>query len=1156
MQNKSKSIRKKLVSGVLCLGLFTSAFAGYHFNFSKPDNVAYAEMGVLSKITNNDFYSVNSDTPPIPSSGWTAVTKNVSSDDQIVVGVFNSKTYSTNKDEYLDDYKLFADATPGTLTGNNDLSGNETDGKYKSLMINSPNLPGKYGYKTTGENIDLEANSYYRFDVTLKTLKNVENDEYDTNGYAEKFDSRASIYLKGLSDKEDEAQLTMLDSSVSAVSTTNGWATYSIFVQTSAYASEDNLSLELWLGSETDYSTGAVFFDKVTLTQYSKDTFESEVASVPSSNKAVVRLGDSNVLTSVENASFDQDYKNGWTDIEVNTMDNDGQTISHVNIANRENIKYITGEVSASYALQDKDIPSQTNLTDNASTNVLLIHNPLDTHKAIIESTPITIKQHGYYRISVWMWRVANDSTPTITLVDKNEKIDSVSQNVTGHADTASKYDGGWTQYNFYVYGGAFADNTVALQLGLDKAGYVYYDDVTVEAINETAYTKGKAQSASKEMSFNTDTVNYQVKNDSFNVTSNETSNIEYPLNPTNWEAHIDTTNSLAGVVNTTQDFTAYTQNGLYPQNPGAIGARNINNNVLMIGNIAEDLNNYYTSNSVSLGANSYYKVTAYVATSSLASTDGGAYIKLYNTDTTIFDFSNIRTSAWQPVEIYIATGNNSFSGSIDLGLNTQGFAFFDLIQVESSDADSWSYAVEHNLDTIDLSSESFENMITDSSQSRFEMSGFTGTNHNSTNVESGIADLSKEQFAGFATEAQNGHNVMYITSEENSYYSYKANTSFSLTGGTYYKISAYVITNLYEQDPNVEVDEDFQYGASITLHYGNTSQTFYGINTGSGANNEWTEYSFYIVTQSDTTATIELALGSDKGYASGLVLFDNIKMVSSNEAEYTDASANDFNVIKIDTRTEEEPAPSKDNTFNGEFSWYIIPSLITALAIFVALIGTAIRKINWKRKVKVNTSYDRHATLDKNLSDREQIEVRKQLITELEGKLKENDKTIADFKKQAKVQEKELKEKLDSENAQLLDDIATIAKERNRLEHERNSALAADKSGYTAEQDAKYQKTLKSIEKAEAKYTKELARKEKELTTLKETNKNTLNSHISVSEFTKKEIETLTKEIEAIQQQGTEEWVEQKERKASKRAKKVEVESSDIEITPPEDNK
>ena len=118
MQNKSKSIRKKLVSGLLCLGLFTSAFAGYHFNFGRPDNVTYAEMGVLSKITNNDFYSVNSETPPIPSSGWTAVTKNVSSDDQIVVGVFNSKTYSTNKDEYLNDYKLFADATPGTLTGN------------------------------------------------------------------------------------------------------------------------------------------------------------------------------------------------------------------------------------------------------------------------------------------------------------------------------------------------------------------------------------------------------------------------------------------------------------------------------------------------------------------------------------------------------------------------------------------------------------------------------------------------------------------------------------------------------------------------------------------------------------------------------------------------------------------------------------------------------------------------------------------------------------------------------------------------------------------------------------------------------------------------------------------------------------------------------
>ncbi len=1154
MHKLLNSLRNKIVCIILAFGLAISSLVGLSINFDRP---VHAVMSNVS-ISNYDFNTVGTGTPPALTSGWSKVTENVSSESSIVSGIFNSKDYANNVDDYLENYKLFAAATPGTI--DNDMSESANNAKYKSLMINAPYAAGKAGYKTSS-NITLNAGSFYRFNVVLKTIT-ATNTESDTNGYANEFDSRASIYVRGLSDSTAHAQIEMIDSSLTG-DTVTGWATYSIYIQTKATASE-SVTLELWLGSEGQASVGAVFFNSVSLTRFSKDAFEKDITSNGIlANKQVVRLGDEATASTVTNGNFDQAYNIGWTTVEASNDQLGDQVIQTVNIKNNADIKMITNN-----GLADKDIPTTSNLQHESNNNALLMYNPSADNYGVIESEPITIRQHGYYRLSVWAYCNSAESTaPSMQLVDKSDLgVESAQLSVSTSANTSSTSDsyftGGWTQYTYYIYGPANSDGQVALRLQLGTKtnpvkGYVFFDDVELRAISYQEYSAGNSKSNSKIFNYNTETTNFQVENDDFNITQNADSNITYPLLPSSWKANTSEYNSKSGVINTDAthfdaNLTNYSEGGLYPHNPGTISGKESNNNVLMIGNLAEDMNQYYTSNSITLASKSYYKFTAYVATNAY-STTGGANLKLYTSNQSIFEYTGLRSSAWKQIVLYIATGENSLTVNIDLGMTAKGYAFFDEILVDSSSESAFNDAVNNaTVNTINLQNESFENISVGTDQYLFTPSNYTGTNHSDAQVEAGVADLTRNPFDAFSTTAVDGKNALYINTDTDTYYSYTSNANYTLDADKYYKLTTYVQTNNIHHTSN---DADGVYGASIRLNYGDKVETFYGIDTVNGNTNGWKEYSFYIKVQDSTTATLELALGSELGQVSGLALFDNITLSTIEQSEYDSADNNKDNVIKINTTASNtDNGEQPEDTFDGTFDWYLIPSLITAVAILIALVGSVVKKINWKRGTKVETTYDRRSSLDQQLTRREQIEARKEMIANLQSDLDKNEQAIKEFSATSETEQKQLQQQLNTENAELLDKIKAVQAERTRLEHERNSILAQDKASMTAEQEQQYQKMLKSVDTAEEKYNKQLSKKQKQLTQMQQSNTDKLNSMIAESEFIRSEISKINSEIDEIRAIDTTEWVEQKQEKLAKKAKQKNVEISDVEITPPED--
>lgn len=183
-------------------------------------------------------------------SGWNAIEEASKASGMLIdVGSGTStdenganSTFSKNQSVYM-------------LKSNPGVSGKDN----RILMINSKqneddtNVLAQKGYRSSS--ITLEANSYYRFTVAVKTMLN--GDE-STN---------ASVYVSGLKDKDGNTFQIGYENLTNSI-----WKEYYIFVATGAES--QTVTLDLYLGSANGgKSSGAVFFDEVYVNRYSQNAF-------------------------------------------------------------------------------------------------------------------------------------------------------------------------------------------------------------------------------------------------------------------------------------------------------------------------------------------------------------------------------------------------------------------------------------------------------------------------------------------------------------------------------------------------------------------------------------------------------------------------------------------------------------------------------------------------------------------------------------------------------------------------------------------------------------------------------------------------------------------------------------------------------------------
>lgn len=1141
-KNKKYAFKKFLIGGMLALSVFSTSFIAT--NLQKIDTgVSASYQQVQSLISNNDFSSYSTSSTPYSPSNWTY--ENPLNNENIKAGVIN--TYESEFPDKTDDYKL--SENPGIPSGDATGSG---DAIYKHLMINSYAGRSRAGY--TSGSFTLNANSYYCLDVIVKTVGN----------------AQASIYINGLSDDSVDASITGI---------INGnWDThYYIFIETNDFVSE-NVTIGLWLGGQNDdqVSEGAALFNKVTLTQYSKTTFDSTVRNTNANTSKVVSLKNNYYIeNAISNPNFnltggDASAITGWTLIESAQ----NETNQHYKIIDTSSYN------AAVDTVKGINNPQTNNMTDD--TRVLYINNLSDSQFGI-ESSSFTLPQSEFYRLTVWTKSdcgVGSGATLKVVEVNPDKENEdftatTASINCATSVTTAPALNN-WTMNTFFLEGHPLKDTQVKLQIwlgdGTNTTGYVFVDNITLEKVNYTVFENASNSGATK-YTYNENNTGYSITNGNFNDTKKDNIELTYPLNANSWTLtksdSVNPEQTTSGVINTKNSQFSLLKNqfagyGLNISNPGltpnqiVTGAttENSSNNVLLIGNSVET-NQSYLSESFSLSANSYYKlsylVNTQISTPENNSVKQGVEVTVESSNFTLYNEDNIKTNSdWQIKTVYFKTGANEQTCTIKLGLNNvQGYAFFDDVKLETYTEAEFT-ALPNNVSKVDLSKETFSLYDKNSTSALNNLYNWTGTNNtDGSNVKFGALNVKNNTNTAISIAnpgSKANDNVLMIFAMDDTNFTASSKSTYSLSAGEYYKISVNVKTVNITQENHTynENNEIIPFGAKIALS--GFDKAFTGINTqnNSNPNNDYVTYTFYLSPDGSTTTNLELSLGNENNLSAGYAFFDEVTFATIEESEYLaaqNAESNDKVIILNQVNPDNET--NTGNEFTGsEWDWVIVPSLLTALAIIIALVGAMIRQFKFTKKPKIKTSYDRRKTLEVDLNKRERIELRNQIIAELNKEYSDINDEIDELNKQL-VADKENLIKLQNERKAEHNKVkqAILVEKQNAIkEYNEKMANLTDVSDKDKQKFEKQFNTF--IDKLDKRADREDALSAKETNELEKLNAKHEQKVKRLTErqlFIKQEIERIEREIEAIAKEEEIMWNEY--RRAKEEAKKEKLE-------------
>lgn len=280
--------------------------------------------------------------------------------------------------------------------------------------------------------------------------------------------------------------------------------------------------------------------------------------------------------------------------------------------------------------------------------------------------------------------------------------------------------------------------------------------------------------------------------------------------------------------------------------------------------------------------------------------------------------------------------------------------------------------------------------------------------NGSNTNVTYGIFDYTalpaypagqNEIPAYFRNNAPINNGILYLRNSNPGYSTLSMRSSLTLAATSYYRLTIGVKVDLPEAmktDGNVV-------GASIAL--ANTEQKFENIKDTvlRAANKDkdvidreaFKTYTFYIKTGKDAnSALLTFSLGASEfpnRYCIGRLYINDITLSTITNTEYEEilpyfdekGEKYDSEFVKYNTTTdfsegdETEDDASDDKTeeetpsdTSNEVSWWLVPSILFAIALVIAVVGTFVRRLLERRtdnkSVKVRNSYDRGATLRK----------------------------------------------------------------------------------------------------------------------------------------------------------------------------------------------
>lgn len=943
------------------------------------------------------------------------------------------------------------------------------------LAMASNGLPTRYGFKSSA--INLESDKFYAIRIFCKTMGG----------------ARASIYTNLSNNNSDVNENNFVN-----ISTDGRWEDYYFLIATDSFNSFNDFQLELRMGGyKNTETTGSVYFDQVEIVEIANRDF----TTANTKNFKIKKINlDNDYITGFNNA----DFEDGLTGYNVKEDNNDAKVTVGVYSASAINEMLIKNfNIS-------RDNYANNNTGVDGENKELLIMNVDKTASSVEtgKSNTIKVEQNGFYRLSMLV-KTGNISSGglDVTLTNATTIVngeDAITKSQTGLTSTSGGAYNGFTRVDFYIRGNAWKDCELNLSIALGTeetkiSGWAIIDNITLQKISGSEYAKGSDSNQINLSTNITDTTS--ILNGSFNFATSTTSNISYPAVPQDWTASNNLLDDqkvnkvTSGIIRVREEYfnKDSKEYGLYAyENPGPDSSTISNiqlspsktyENVLMVRNTLEE-DVYYKSTpstSVTLSANSTSSSTIVKISVSVKTLGNSkAFIKVFSSDETIASIDQISASEWTNYSIYIKNGMAQKTINLVLGThasetknNAKGsYSFFDHISYKSSDTD---FNLENYLNPqtekdlltyknaiyVDLLENGFYNHSNEliSGNVYKQNSMLVYKNDENSAQYNGIIDTTGNDKLKVRENATD-KNILVINNSTPGTQILETIDTYDLVQNSYYEFSVWIKTSNLSGLNNkfgayfelISIDDE-----GNVIENNNNKNKFTNIVVNETENNGWVKYSMYVIADTNQKVKVLLGLGSEENTTAGSVYFDDLRIVEIDETEYTSVKKDNTTLV---SRVIEAPKENNDNNNSNNNNnndnnsginiWALLSSIILVIALILAIIGYAIRRIPKRKIAKIKPGeYEKSPfAVDENEIKRElklnreqkiadlnkQLETLEQEKTDITKKYEEEANAISDDKEKNKIYVKQTKEinKLDKQITYLQSALTYISDPAN----------------------------------------------------------------------------------------------------------------------------
>ncbi len=981
-------------------------------------------------VNSNSFNITSSYSEGNSLSGWTAIDYDAFSKGMII-------DIGTNFNNNQNIYNLTNN--PGKYSGKDN----------KILMINSKYdrdvspAPAKRGYRSN--EFTLKANSYYKLSVDAAT---------SLDGYADVNEAYGSIYVTGLTDANDKEIKLAYEGITGGWATYNFFIATGNEEQTvtlDLYLGKSNTEKSFGVAffdevTIEQFSQNAFIADCLKTEQYNFE--DNYTNNLKKRNKFLLEA-----LTFADNTIRDKLMAENDYDFDFEkSAGTNGLTEEWKIVKNASNAHAVVMDVTKAgqvpfedlgYSFIGNDLSYDiSKKLDGENTRALVMYTNKNTEANFVleNSKPIEIKAHTVYKISMkvktseitgafYVNIRENDKIIDTYFTDNNgNKIEDAvtlqSASSTGFSSNASnKATNDYTEISFYVKGRAFYDSSINLQLALGNETTPANGLVVVDNIRIDYASSADAESADNFLNLETASV-ASDNNLYFDDVEIEGKELAYPLTAKNWtltqpEKESDKVGLAGGVIylyNEAAYNATYKGNydwaTSYPGHPYAYDKNSTMKNPGEANNVYMMHNANYgwqslTSNTFKLEANSYYNLKfSYKTLNRQIEKDAQILVEvidennitlykeklastndIWDNNVDIYFRTALTSSHNVKVKISFGTEDDKMTGTVYL----DNFSFDkasiteDVFNSKTQKADLTDYMLNLDVD----GSIGYE--LTSSPAYELSVDGKAGS------LVGGIVKGDENEFG---VEYTKGNLLVLSARTSPTSGTLKSKYTFSLNSSTqYYKLTFDLKTKLAQKPGTVFTEEEIKdkhkcnYGVKIGL-------TDFEIIEKLISNDEFKTYTIYFKATADQVSNLSFGLVVDQ-HTEGSAYLSNIMFEESTEEFFT--QANDKNSAGyqdtvwtselIEKPDDSDTTPDDENSGStvNQMNWILIPSIITSVAVIVAVIGWLLRHIKIKKIEKVREeSYDRKISLNREAITLQATAERDREVEEIKANIKE----------------------------------------------------------------------------------------------------------------------------------------------------------------------